>query len=176
MQSLSKQDILNALQELATELQREGLQARVHILGGAAMVLLFNARQSTRDIDVVIPDEEQRRVVWIAGNKIAGRLNLPIDWINDAAKGYLNGLSEGQPVFESKGLKVIALGHDQLLAMKLSAWRDDIDIADARLLLRQMKGSCSEVWNLVGRYIVPGRELKARYAFDDLWEAQHGCA
>ena len=25
-------------------------------------------------------------------------------------------------------------------------------------------------------HVVPGREMKAQYAFDDLWEAQHGAA
>lgn len=62
----------------------------------------------------------------------------------------------------------------QLLAMKLSAWRDDVDIADAALLLSKMMGTRDEVWSEVTRYVVPGRELKARYAFEDLWEAAHG--
>lgn len=26
----------------------------------------------------------------------------------------------------------------------------------------------------IDRHLVPGRELKARYAFEDLWEALHG--
>jgi hypothetical protein len=46
---------------------------------------------------------------------------------------------------ETAALLVKAPASEQLLAMKLSAWRDDLDIEDAR--------------------------LKARYAFDDLWEA-----
>ena len=32
----------------------------------------------------------------------------------------------------------------------------------------------SEVWEQLEPYLVPGRELKARYAFDDLWESEHG--
>jgi hypothetical protein len=58
--------------------------------------------------------------------------------------------------------------------MKLSAWRDDVDIADAQVLLREFSGKRAEVWSLVEPYLVPGRELKAKYAFDDLWEAERG--
>jgi hypothetical protein len=58
--------------------------------------------------------------------------------------------------------------------MKLSAWRDDVDIGDARLVLREFSATREEVWRLVEPFLVPGRELKARYAFEDLWETEHG--
>ena len=60
--------------------------------------------------------------------------------------------------------------------MKLSAWRDDLDVEDARRLLQECRGTREDVWREVERYVVPGRELKARYAFDDLWESEHGTA
>jgi len=60
--------------------------------------------------------------------------------------------------------------------MKLSAWRDDLDVADARLLLSKIAGDQASVWQQVEPHLVPGRELKARYAFDDLWEADRGPA
>ena len=59
-------------------------------------------------------------------------------------------------------LRVRTLSVTQLLAMKLSAWRDDLDVEDAR--------------RLVEPHLVPGREMKAQYAFDDLWESEHGPA
>jgi hypothetical protein len=62
----------------------------------------------------------------------------------------------------------------QLLAMKLSAWRDDVDIADARRLLQEMSSVREDVWRAVGPFLVPGNELKAQYAFVDLWEALYG--
>lgn len=58
--------------------------------------------------------------------------------------------------------------------MKLSAWRDDVDIADASLLLDEMKGYRDEIWREVGPYLIPGNELKAQLAFADLWEALRG--
>ncbi|HVT59579.1 MAG TPA: hypothetical protein VHR45_14400 [Thermoanaerobaculia bacterium] len=61
--------------------------------------------------------------------------------------------------------------HGQQLLRRQSS---DVDIADARLLLQEVRGTRAEVWNLIERFLVPGRELKARYAFDDLWESEHG--
>lgn len=56
--------------------------------------------------------------------------------------------------------------------MKLSAWRDDVDIADAQRLLATMSGTQEEVWERISPFLLPGRELKAQYAFLDLWEIQ----
>jgi len=60
--------------------------------------------------------------------------------------------------------------------MKLSAWRDDLDVADARLLLSRLSGDRASVWSRVEPHLVPGRELKTQYAFDDLWEVDRGPA
>ena len=58
--------------------------------------------------------------------------------------------------------------------MKLSAWRDDIDITDAALLLRLLRENRNRetIWSMVVPYIVPGRELKAQFAIEDLWESE----
>jgi hypothetical protein len=56
------------------------------------------------------------------------------------------------------------------LAMKLSAWRDDLDIADAARLLEAMVGDRDQIWPMVLPYVQPGRELTARFAFDYLCE------
>lgn len=61
-------------------------------------------------------------------------------------------------------------------AMKLCAWRDDVDVDDARLLLSKLAGDREAVWVMVEPHLVPGRELKSRYAFDDVWEERLGPA
>jgi hypothetical protein len=58
--------------------------------------------------------------------------------------------------------------------MKLSAWRDDVDINDAARLLEEIEGGRDEIWREVERYLIPGNELKAQYAYADLWELRHG--
>jgi hypothetical protein len=49
-----------------------------------------------------------------------------------------------------------------------------VDIADAQRLLQELTGLQEEVWSAVEPFLVPGRELKAQYAFLDLWEVTHG--
>ena len=107
---------------------------------------------------------------------VALERDWPEDWLNDGAKGFLVRLSAGAVVFSAPGIEVHSPATAQLLAMKLSAWRDDVDIADARRLLQEMSGERDEIWRAVEIYLVPGNELKAHYAFADLWELLHGDA
>jgi hypothetical protein len=98
------------------------------------------------------------------------------DWLNDGAKGYLVGISEGPIVFQAQGIEARAPSLEQLLAMKLSAWRDDIDISDARRLLQEVGHGRKkdEVWQSLEPFLVKGDELTAQYAFWDLWENLYG--
>ena len=64
----------------------------------------------------------------------------------------------------------------QLLAMKLCAWRDDLDVSDAKRLVGELEGTQKAIWQMIEPYLQPGCELKAKYAFTDLWEAINGHA
>ncbi len=173
MPSINKQEIIVALERLGELASAQGEQIELILMGGALMVLLFGERQSTRDLDVLIvsPSEatKVREIACLVGNERGWRE----DWINDAAKGYLVGLSEGSVIFAAPGIVVRRPSFAQLLAMKLSAWRDELDVADARRLLKEITGSKEEIWQQVRAHLVPGSELKAQYAYDDLWEALH---
>ncbi len=109
--------------------------------------------------------------------KFASERDWNDDWLNDAAKGYLVGVSEGQILYSAPGIEARAPALEQLLAMKLSAWRDDVDVADARRLLQELAMSSHDrdvLWGRIGPYLVPGDELTAQYAFLDLWESMYG--
>jgi len=152
-----------------------GERGEIVILGGAALVLLFGARETTRDVDAyfVAPSGSKMRALTA---EVARQLGLPEDWLNDAAKGFLVGVTTGTVVYESPSFVARAASTEQLLAMKLAAWRDAIDREDAGLLLRQMSGTSDEVWSAV-KPMIPSPLLdKAGYAFQDLWEAVHGTA
>jgi len=83
-------------------------------------------------------------------------------------------ITEGPVVYTSKSLLVRAPSIVQLLAMKLAAWRDDIDRNDARLLLSHVHGSLEEIRALMEPMILPHQRDKASYALEDLWESIHG--
>lgn len=140
------------------------------------MVLLFDARESTKDVDAFSLEPGVRLSVANAAAEVATSLGLPDDWLNDGAKGYAHGTSLGAVLLDTPALRVRALSVEQLLAMKLSAWRDDLDVEDARRLLKECGQVRGEVWRKIEQYIVPGRELKAQYAFEDLWESERGFA
>jgi predicted nucleotidyltransferase len=170
LKTLTRDDIIRAFETLARQIGASEPPHELIIAGGAALVILYGARESTKDVDAVRFDLTVRE----AARCVADLLGLPDDWLNDGAKGYLQGLTRGEVVFRAPGLLVRTLALPQLLAMKLSAWRDDLDIADGRLLLSKIQGDKEQTWRLIEPRLVPGRELKARYAFEDLWEDLHG--
>jgi len=174
MATIDKQSILAALTRLGELAAARSQQLDLLLLGGGVMVIVFAARDATRDLDVVILSPPNKAQVRELVALVAEENHWPADWLNDAAKGYLTGAAGGPIIFQSRGLVVRRPAIEQLLAMKLCAWRDDVDIADARRLLQELSGSRQQVWDRVTPLLQPGKELKATYAFDDLWEELHG--
>jgi uncharacterized nucleotidyltransferase DUF6036 len=176
MALLTRQEIVRALERLGELAAAEGHTVRLVVVGGAAMVLGYNARQSTKDVDALLLPPPEGGVVrpWV--DQVAREFGWQADWLNDAAKGYMIGLSTGVVLLRAPGVEVSRPSVAQLLAMKLCAWRDDVDIADARRLIAELPpgGSAKEVWQQLVPFLIPGRELKAQYAFEDLWESDHG--
>jgi len=176
MATFSKQEIQEGLRRLGELALERGFHIRLTVVGGAAMVLGFDARQSTRDVDVVVLEPEEVRQVRILARQVAEERDWPEDWLNDGAKGYLVGLSKGLQLLSAPGIEAQSPSLAQLLTMKLSAWRDDVDIADARRLLEEIAPGReqAEVWQALEPYLIPGDELTAQYAFWDLWETLYG--
>lgn len=176
MALLSRQEIVAAFARLGQLAAAQGYTLRLVLLGGAAMVLGYDARQSTQDVDALFLPPPEASVVRAWAVIIAQENGWPEDWLNDAAKAYLTAVSDGPVLFEAPGIVVRQTAVEQLLGMKLCAWRDDVDIADASRLLAVLTESCdrAEVWRRIEPYLVPGRELKAQFAFDDLWESLYG--
>ena len=171
--ALSANDIQRAFAALSDELELRQGHAEMIVFGGAALVLLFHARESTKDVDAyfVMPEPS---IIRSAARAVAEQLDLPVDWLNDAAKGYVVELTTGTTLYESKALTIRAASTGQLLAMKLAAWRDAIDRDDARMLLSRMTGTAEQIWAVVKQFVPSHLLDKASYAFEDLWETLHG--
>ena len=138
------------------------------------MAVYFQSRASTADVDgIFAPAPETRR--W--AQTVADELELPSDWLNDGAKGYLTGESEGPVLHRSAGIVVQTVAFAHLLALKLMAWRDDVDVSDALRILQALKeqpgadcSSLEKLSELVEPYLVPPQRMKASYALEELWE------
>lgn len=176
MATFSREEIQDGLRRLGELAQSQGYHVRLVLVGGAAMVLGYGARQSTRDVDAVILSPAEANLVRNLIKKIAAENDWPEDWLNDGAKGYMVGISEGSLLFSATGIDAFSPSLEQLLAMKLCAWRDDLDISDARRLLQEISSGRGkdELWTSLEPYLVPGDELTAQYAFLDLWETMYG--
>ena len=177
MATFTRTEILEGLQRLGELAQEKGITVQLTLMGGAVMVLAFEARLSTRDVDVFIRSPREARIVRELAKRVASERDWNDDWLNDAAKGYLVGVSEGQILYNGPGIEARAPALEQLLAMKLSAWRDDVDVADARRLLQELAMSSHDrdvLWGRIEPYLVPGDELTGQYAFLDLWESMYG--
>ena len=173
MATFTRQEITDGIERMGQLAVESGIKIELVLIGGALMVLRFQARESTRDVDVAILAPAEANKVRELARAVAAEKSWPVNWLNDGAKGYLIGISNGPIVLSTPGVEVRSPSTAQLLAMKLSAWRDDLDISDASRLLDEMNGNRDEIWHEVEPYLVPGEELKAQYAFADLWETQH---
>ena len=138
MSTLSRAQIENALSQLGRLAVNAQTTIELLVMGGAAMVLGYQARESTHDIDALIVKPQTARLVREWAATVARSLELEEDWLNDGAKGFLHGVDVGPIVFQSPGIVVRQVSSVQLLAMKLSAWRDDVDIGDATRLLESL--------------------------------------
>jgi hypothetical protein len=127
--------IVAALEALGQELTAAGIRGQVFIVGGAAMALAYSTRRVTRDIDAVF---EPKSAIYEAAGRVAERLDLPDDWLNDGVKGFLPGADrDAVPLPEVEGIEVTTASARYLLAMKLLAMRFGEDDDDIAILLRQ---------------------------------------
>ncbi len=128
----TQRDIVELLTAVGAELDRQGLQAQMFIVGGAAMALAYNTRRATRDIDAVF---EPRASIRAAADLVGRQHNLPPGWLNDAVKGFLPGADPRQrAVLSAPGIEVSVPSPDYLLALKVAAARVDRDADDIRTL------------------------------------------
>lgn len=169
---MNQQQILHAFTALNDELVRAGIKGEVGIVGGAAMLLGFNAREATRDVDAVFEPASALRA---AALRVADAQGLPADWLNDAAKGYMP--ADTQPrtlLLELPNLSVWTPPPQYLLAMKAIAARfDSQDAADLRTLVRHLGlQRVEDVLEVVERYY-PRNQIPARTQFflEELFEA-----
>lgn len=157
---LDREELRRAFSMLADGLARQGVVGEVHVFGGAAMVLAFDSRAATRDVDALFaPDEKVLEAAW----EVAAELGLPRSWLNNQASSYVSGrASRGTPVFDHPHLRVMTTPMEHLLAMKVRAARALRDADDVRLLLAELGLSeLDDVTAIVARYF-PDEPLSER--------------
>lgn len=129
---MDRGEIVEALSALAAELDRRGVSGEMYIVGGAAIALAFDERRATRDIDAVF---EPKATIYEAADAVAEQRGLPVGWLNDAVKGFLdNEDPDASPILDLPGLRCLTASPRTLLALKVLAHRIAEDEDDLRLL------------------------------------------
>ncbi len=134
--ALDRADIERLLVLVNDELETSDVTGEIYLVGGAVMCLAFNACASTKNLDAYF---EPTKMFRDAANRIAESENYPIDWLNDAVKGYLSPQGDYEPYLDLAHLKVFVARPEYLLAMKCLAMRlgeEFHDESDIRFLLR----------------------------------------
>ena len=168
--SLSRETIVDALAALSNELGKRNVIGELCLFGGTVMVLAFNARLSTKDVDGIFqPTEPTRELV----RRVGDERQLPPDWLNDGVKGFVSARHEtttgNLPQFPN--LRLTMPVPEYLLAMKCMAARlggttsESTDVPDIRFLIRHLGLSrASEVLDIVGHYYPANRiPIKTKY-------------
>jgi hypothetical protein len=175
--TLTREQILAALEALSHELGKQGVTGEICLFGGTVMVLAFTARLTTKDVDALFQPTQTIRQL---ASRIAAEQRLPADWLNDGVKGFVSARHEttagNLPQFPH--LRVTMPVPEYLLAMKCMAARiggttdEPSDVADIIFLIRHLKlKKAREVLDLVGQYYPANRiPVKTQYLVEGLFD------
>jgi hypothetical protein len=170
-QRLTRERIIQALNELGRRAEERALVLEVVLYGGAAMILAYSNREVTKDVDAILrPAEEGRGLA----KDVAQCLGLDEDWLDEGIRKFLSLQGTFAPL-EIEGLETAARQHlkitrasaGYLLAMKCRACRPELpgwpgDQADIEFLLRKMNlQTTDQVDEYIERFY-PGDALDLR--------------
>jgi len=160
---LDSATILKLFGALNDELRVAGVRGEIGICGGAVMCLVFNARESTKDVDAIFrPTREIRD----AGRAVAQKFGISADWLNDAAKGFFLSQPPVHDVVELSNLRVWAPQADYMLAMKcVSARFDSHDLDDTKFLLKHLGVKTVEEASTIIEKYYPRNVIPAKTQF-----------
>jgi hypothetical protein len=162
LEKLSRARIVEALNLLGRLAEKEGATLELCLYGGAAFMLAYGARDTTKDLDVVAkPSDVTARLA----QAVADALGLDRSWLNEGVKQFVSDLGTFAPLeiheLESAAkqrLRITRPSASYLLAMKCLAGRSALpgyegDFADIRFLLQRLGiRSISEIEAHIDRF------------------------
>lgn len=153
MSKLSSRDIERLFKLLNEEMKKQVFEGEIYLLGGAVMCLVFNARPATKDIDAFFKPSTKIRE---AASRIAAKVGIEEDWLNDAVKGFLSENGTFDSFLQLSNLRIFVSRADYLFAMKCLAMRigeEFHDIDDILYLIRHLNiTQYKEAVNIITRY------------------------
>ncbi len=144
---MTRDDLLQAFGELGRYVAERNRVIDLAIYGGSTLMLVSNFRVSSGDVYAVAQTDQ--RFVDEAARAVAGRLDLPDDWLDDGVRTYLSPTVDHPdhhlffrsfPSERHVGIRIYVPTAEYMLAMKLMSLRigpdDSKDLADILSLCR----------------------------------------
>lgn len=126
MKNLDRETLKLALTELGKHALAAGVDLEICLYGGSAMLLAYDSRKATKDVDAVLNPRDQGSLLV---NKVAKILDLHDDWLNDDVIQFIGpNPQEGRRKLNLgiPGLKTFVATANYLLTMKAIACRDPL--------------------------------------------------
>ena len=165
---LSREHILKYLQQLGEELAARDLSGEILLTGGAAMCLVHEARDMTKDVDALY---EPKTIINSIAADIAEQNGLPKGWLNDSVKGFVGANAPIEDFIVFKGLRVQSVSAEYLLAMKLmSARYGEKDYDDIKFLFNKLGVNTIDRANeIVQAYFMKNQIMpKTQYVIEEI--------
>ena len=77
---MNKETVIKALSLLGRKAEARGIKPEISIYGGTVMMLAYNLREGTKDVDATFRPREELQPLIV---EVAAELNLASDWLND---------------------------------------------------------------------------------------------
>lgn len=170
-QRLTRERIVQALNELGKCAEAQGLVLEVVLYGGAAMILAYSNREVTKDVDAILRPPEEGRAL---AQDVAERMGLDDDWLDEGIRKFVSVQGTFAPLqieeleaAARRHLKITRASAAYLLAMKCRACRPELpgwpgDQADIEFLLRKMNLQTTDQVDEVIERFYPGDALDLR--------------
>lgn len=131
--SFTREDLIAGIRAVIEKLSIAGEPGGIHIIGGAALALLYFDRRVTTDIDAqLVPEESILKV----SHQVALEKGWPSDWLNSKATMFMPLFSLGldwRNIYADGLVTISVASAKALLAMKIYAsriGRDEQDVAN----------------------------------------------
>ncbi len=136
--------------------EAQGIRLEICLYGGAVMMLAYDTREITKDVDAIV---RPSREGYVLAKQVGGELGLGENWLNDQVKMFIAPREQLRSIpWEGPGIMLTAPTASYLLAMKALACRQPFpgyegDLGDLRFLIGKLGiHSIDQVQEHVDRY------------------------
>lgn len=177
---IGRQDVLSIFEEMGKACREEGAYYEIAIYGGSALMLSFDYREATFDIDFVPVSGAADKISDIA-NRAAMSLGFPQDLLRDDVSIFVSDAARYEVYGEfPKGegnLRVFTATPEYIFSMKLLAMRNSMETHDMRDIW-ELADACNiddaEAAISMLEKFYPGQALpiRNRLILEDVFEAK----